>query len=329
MRNIVVTGGAGFVGYHLAKDLSEDGNDHVLIIDNFSKDNYDEEFKALAERPNVDFIRGDLTEMRTVEAIDDRTDHIYHLAAIVGVRKVMENPVETLRVNSLSTINILDHISSMRVRPKLLFTSSCENYAGTVSSFGLAVPTPEKVPLCIDDVENPRWTYAASKILGEIACLNYGKQFGFRTVVLRYHNIYGPRMGFNHVIPEFIARLKKGSDEFEVFGGYQSRSFCYVSDAVRMTRKLMESDRTSGKVFNVGSDVNVMEINEIARMLFKLMNVSPRLVEKGHPLGSVSKRVPDLSLIKSIECFSGEVGFEEGLRRSFDWYIDRLNGEVR
>ncbi len=290
-----------------------------MIIDDLSKGKKDEMFMKLIEEPNVFFIEKDLAELDSYSEIDSDYDQIYHLAAIVGVKNVTENPVLTIRVNTLSTIYLLEYIRNLKKKPKLLFTSSCENYAGSLKHCNIDIPTSENVVLCIEDVNNPRWSYASSKILGEIACLHYAKKCSFNTTIVRYHNIYGPRMGLQHVIPEFILRLKKQSKNFEMFGGYQFRSFCYVEDAAKMTINLMNCQKADNKIVNVGND-HYIQISSIAEKLFQLTDVFPEVIERGAPEGSVEKRYPDLTLIKKLKSFESNTSFDEGLGITYDWY---------
>lgn len=327
MRKILVTGGAGFIGYNISKILSEDLGNEVHIIDDLSKGEMDEEFKSLIERSNVTFHKMDLTNLNTYSRIDSEYDQIYHLAAIVGVKKVTENPSLTIKVNTLSTIYLLEHMKRMSSKPKILFASSCENYAGSIKKCNVKVPTPENVPLCIEDIYNPRWSYAASKILGEIACINYSKQFGFNTTIVRYHNIYGPRMGTQHVIPEFILRLKNNSDKFEMYGGQQYRSFCYVSDAAKMTINLMNNDKANNNIINVGNDKESLKIEHIGKELTRLMNINPVFIEKGAPEGSTESRIPDLRIIKELASYINEVSFSDGLVNTYVWYKKRYELE--
>jgi nucleoside-diphosphate-sugar epimerase len=316
---ILVTGGAGFIGYYLSKFLAEDKKNEIHIIDNLFKDNADENFKALIKKPNVTFDQLDLIIPKSYSQLDEDFDQIYHLAAIVGVKNVSEKPVLTLKVNTLSTLFLLDYISNLAKPPKLLFSSSCENYAGSIKHNIAEIPTPENVPLCIEDIENPRWTYASSKILGEIACLQYAKKYNFNTTIVRFHNVYGPRMGTQHVIPEFILRLLKNPDKFIMYGGYQYRSFCFVQDAVKMTINLMNDQKANNQVVNIGND-HYLQIADIAKKLFFLMNISPEIVENGAPEGSVNERKPDLRLIKELGDFVSEISFDEGLKETFKWY---------
>lgn len=323
MKKILVTGGAGFIGYNISRILSENLENEVHIIDDLSKGEKDSELNELIERSNVTFYEMDLTDLETYSKIDSEYDQVYHLAAIVGVKRVTENPALTIRVNSLSTIYLLDHLKKMSRKPKILFASSCENYAGSIRSCGVMIPTPENVPLCIEDIDNPRWSYAITKILGEISCLSYSKQYGFNTTIVRYHNIYGPRMGYLHAIPEIILRLKRDSRNLELFGGNQFRSFCYVSDAAKMTLNLMNNSLANSLVVNVGSDQEPIEMSIIAGKLSQLMGISPKMVEIGAPSGSVERRAPDLKLIKRLGAFSNEIPFEKGLAETLHWYMTK------
>ncbi len=323
MKKILITGGAGFIGYNISKILADDPDNEVHIIDNLSKGRKDEEFQTLLLKKNVQFFERDLANPDTFNEIDNYYSQIYHLAATVGVTTVTNNPVETLRNNSLSTLFLLEFIKKMKIPNKLLFTSSCENYAGSITCCNVSVPTPENVPLCIEDIFNPRWSYAISKILGEAACIHYSKQYNFDATVIRYHNIYGPRMGIEHVIPEFILRLKKDPTLLEMYGGDQYRTFCYCTDAAKMTINVMDSPLSSDKVINIGSDEKNVKISAVGRELAKIMAIHPKFVEKGAPRGSVKKRIPDLTTIKKMTCYVKEIPFERGLTETFHWYNER------
>jgi len=319
INKVLITGGAGFIGYFISKALSESSDNEIFIVDNLSKAKADDEFLSLIKRSNVSFLELDLSNLKSYSNLEQEYDQIYHLAAIVGVKNVMQNPVLTLRVNTLSTIYLLDYIKKMNNKPKLLFASSCENYAGSIKHCGVKIPTPEDIPLCIEDIYNPRWTYAGSKILGEIACIQYAKKYNFETTIVRYHNIFGPRMGFQHVIPEIIIRLKKSPQILELYGGYQYRSFCYVEDAANMTINLMENDEATGQVINIG-DENYIQITKLAKEIIKLMNINPTLIEIGAPIGSIDRRKPNLKLVKKLGDFVSKISFKEGLKRTYIWY---------
>jgi UDP-glucose 4-epimerase len=320
MKKILITGGAGFIGFNIANILSKNKNNDIILVDNFSRGRNDDDFKRLLKKRNITFLQADLADPKSYSRFSEDFHHIYHLAAVVGVKNVTENPTETIRDNTLSTVYLLDYLKDCTNKPKLLFTSSCEVYAGTINCFKTAIPTPENIPLCIEDVYNPRWTYAASKLLGEMMCLQYSKKFQFKTTIVRYHNIYGPRMGIEHVIPEFIIRLKRDPSHLEMFGGDQYRTFCYVSDAAKMTINLMNNEKSNFKIINIGNDMENIKISSIGEKLSEIMNITPEFIEKGAPLGSPHQRIPDLTLIKNLGNFVYEVPFTDGIKRSYRWY---------
>jgi len=322
MKKILVTGGAGFIGYNIAKILSENMENEVHIVDDLSQGEKDDVFKQLIEKNNVTFYEFDLTSSDTYSKIESLYDQIYHLAAVVGVRKVEENPVLTLRVNILSTIYLLEYIKKMKHKPKIVFTSSCENYTGSINMCNVKIPTPEDVPLCIEDIYNPRWSYAASKIVGEISCLHYSKEYDFDTRIVRYHNIYGPRMGTHHVIPEFILRILNRKNPFPLYGGNQYRTFCYVDDAAKMTINVMNKSKST--LYNIGSDSNEIMIRGIAKTLFEISSFYPEITEKGAPEGSTMRRRPDMSKMKSESLIVNEVSFKDGLKKTYYWYKNNM-----
>ncbi|HEY3272426.1 MAG TPA: SDR family NAD(P)-dependent oxidoreductase [Methanocella sp.] len=327
MKKILVTGGAGFIGYNICRMLAEKEGNHIYIMDNLSKAGMDEEFQGLIKNRNVTFYNLDMTDPASFDRIQQEYDQIYHLAAVVGVRKVTENPDLTIRVNTLSTIYLLEMIKRAGNRPRILFTSSSENYAGSLKHCNVAVPTPENIPLCIEDIKNPRWSYAASKIIGEIACYHYAEMYGFESIIVRYHNVYGPRMGTQHVIPEFIRRLKDTPGRLDMFGGYQYRSFSYVTDAARMTIGLMNNDRAPGKVINIGNDLEQIRIADIGIQLCTIMGISPEIVEHGAPDGSVGVRMPDLTTIRELGAYVFDIPFHDGLLSTYEWYDQHLPGK--
>lgn len=319
-KRILVTGGAGFIGFNIAKILAKVESQEITIIDDLSKGTIDKPFNELLERKNVEFRQLDLAKEESWHCVSTDFDQIYHLAAVVGVRKVMAEPVDTLRVNVLSTLYLLEYVSKLKRKPKILFASSCENYASTVSIYGAELPTPENIPLCIEDPFNPRWTYACSKILGEIACIQYSQRYGFDAAIVRYHNIYGPRMGTDHVIPHFILRMKEQQETFDIFGGDQYRTFCFVDDAAQMTINLMNTREANGKVVNVGDDHNHIRIDALARMLFEAKGIDPVIEEQGAPDGSVMDRKPDLRLLRELDCDVRPTPLAHGLKEALLWY---------
>lgn len=324
----LVTGGAGFIGFALSKALAEKGYS-VTIADNLFRGRKDAEFEELCSRPNVSFINSDLTKPESFPRLGkpDGYDYVYHLAAINGTRLFYEMPEEVLRVNILACINLLDWFKGAK-KSKVLFSSSSETYAGTVAMGKAKIPTPETVPLSVQDVKNPRWSYAGSKILGELLFINYARKHGFPFSIVRYHNIYGPRMGTEHVIPEFILRAGRREDPFTIKGGSQTRAFCFVDDAVRATIAVMESPRASGEIIHIGNDREEIKISNLAKKVFSACGYRPKLKMLPPPKGSVARRCPSTSKLLSLTGFRARVPLGEGLKKTAGWYLEmQRNGK--
>ncbi len=320
MAKILLIGGAGFIGYHLAYRLSASPDNQIVVCDDLSRGKMDRDFSDfLSQSDNVHFIKADLTDPGQFQKLDDDYDYVYMLAAIVGVRYTSEIPHKVIRVNSLLTINTLDWMAGSRCR-KILFASTSETYAGAVNRGYAPIPTPEDVPLMIDDIHNSRYTYAITKILGESAFINYARVHGFEASIVRYHNVYGPRMGWEHVIPEFILRILDRESPFKVYGADHTRSFCYVSDAVSATIEVMESQGANLEIFNVGNDREEIRIGDLLQKMLKIAGYDPQIEIHEAPPGSVKRRCPDISKLRSVLEFQPRVTLDEGLKATYSWY---------
>ncbi|HRU41869.1 MAG TPA: NAD(P)-dependent oxidoreductase [Candidatus Diapherotrites archaeon] len=323
MKKILVTGGAGFIGYHLACYLSSFPYE-VTIIDNLSRGMMDEEFKALISKGNIIYINADLTVKDYYGTLADRYDYIYHLAAINGTKYFYEMPQEVLRVNILSLMNLLEWIDKDKCG-KFLFTSSSEAYAGTIQSFSDCrsfIPTKEDIPLVIDDVFNPRYSYGGSKLIGELLTINYCRTKAVPFSIVRYHNIYGPRMGFEHVMPEFCRRIYDKETPFDIFGGDETRAFCYVQDGVRATKLVMEASECDGGIFHIGNSLEEIRIEDMAKKLLVIAGCQVPLRINPAPQGCVSRRCPDTSKLNKYTGYMPEINLEKGLRLTYDWYME-------
>jgi len=320
MKRSLITGGAGFIGFHLAKSLANQNQD-VTILDNFERGEDDREFKELVEMPNVHFIKADITRTGVFENLNKDFDYIYHMAMINGTGNFYMVPDKVLKVGIIGTLNVLDWFVKQK-KGKLLLTSSSETYAGALKILGdkFPIPTPEDIPLVIDDPRNVRWSYGGSKILDEIAMHAYAKAQNMENfVIIRYHNIYGPRMGFEHVIPQFIERVVNKETPFKIFGGEETRAFCYIDDCLRATQLIMESPKTNGETINVGRSDEEIKIIDVAKKLFEVTGTAPKLEILPAPEGSVMRRCPDTTKLKSLG-FRPEISLEEGIRRTYGWY---------
>ncbi|MFF4194403.1 NAD-dependent epimerase/dehydratase family protein [Nonomuraea sp. NPDC001831] len=310
MRTLLL-GGAGFIGLHLARRLLADGHD-VTVVDDFSRGRRDDALTGL----DVEVRSADLTDPAAYAAIEHGWDQIYMLAAVVGVRNVEKDPAKVIRVNTLALMHLLDWLSP---GDRLFFASTSEAYAGAVTTGLAPVPTPESVPLVIEDVGSPRYTYAISKLLGEAAVLHTARAKGFEAVIGRFHNVYGPRMGADHVIPELSLRAARGENPFTLYGADQSRAFCYVDDAVEAVVSLMDTPKAFGQIVHIGNDTET-NIGDLAELVLSVAGVSPERHDVPAPAGSVARRCPDLTLLRELTGYEPRVGLEEGVRKTFTWY---------
>jgi nucleoside-diphosphate-sugar epimerase len=310
MRALVL-GGAGFIGVHLARRLLEAGRS-VTIVDDFSRGQEDHDLARL----DVPVIHADLTSRDAYDQIPHGWDEVYMLVAVLGVRNVINDPARVLRVNTLALMNLLDWLEPDE---RLFFASTSETYAAGVNAGFVPVPTPETVPLMIEDVAAPRSTYAISKMLGEAAVVHTSRAKGFPFVIGRFHNVYGPRGGTDHVIGEMSARAIRRENPFRVWGADQARAFCHVDDAVDAIVSLMGTDDAVGEIVHIGNDTETV-ISDLAKLILRLADFSPDLEVLPAPPGAVVRRVPDLTKLRALTGFEPRVPWEEGVRRTFAWY---------
>lgn len=319
---ILITGGAGFIGFHLATKLSSNSSNTVVIADNFQRGRKDKELDSLLKRKNVKLAVIDVTNASDFAKLGSGYDWVFHFAAINGTSNFYRIPDKVLKVGAVGTINILEWFAEKNKKGKIMLASSSEAYAGLAAILGgkFPIPTPEDVPLVVEDPSNVRWSYGASKILGEVAMHSYAKARGFsRFTIIRYHNIYGPRMGNEHVIPQFISRALNKEDPFTIHGGEPTRAFCYVDDAVDATILVIQSEETNGRTVHIGRSDSEIKIKDLAKELFSITGFNPKVKLEKAPEGSAARRCPDVSTLSRLG-FRPTTPLKEGLRRTYEWY---------
>lgn len=323
MARVLVIGGAGFIGLHLARQLLSRG-DEVHLLDNFARGANDADLAEIAARPGAKLIGKSLLEPGVVESLDDNYDLIFHFAAIVGVSNVLDRPYETLRDNVILTSAAIDLGRRQKNLKRFVFTSTSEIYAGTGEKFTLPLPTPESTPLCVTDLDAPRTSYMLSKICGESLCF----YSGLPVTILRPHNVYGPRMGMSHVIPQLLERAYKAKDgdDYDVFSVDHTRTFCYVDDAVEILVRAAEADSTKGRALNLGNQAPEIRIGGLADVVLKVVGRKLNVVAKAPHPGSPARRCPDMSLTSSLIGFQAQVSLEDGVAKTFDWYRANVFG---
>jgi UDP-glucose 4-epimerase len=317
MKKVLILGGGGFIGRNIARYLVQRNDCDVTAAD--IKE--DPSWKTLKESSNrFNYIVADFTDIESFELLKHSYDEVYHLAAIVGVNRTLKNPEEVIRTNTRLTMNTLDWISTNPVK-KILFASSSENYAGTTDVFNFEVPTSENVPLCISDIKHPRWTYAITKMHGESAFLHSAKAKNYECAIVRYQNIIGPNMGFNHAIPHIVERFfNKEKSPFKIYGHDQTRAFCYIDDAVIGTVKAMELN-TDGEIFHIGNDQEVT-IESLTRYIGELMNYNDKYKAAMTYPGSVARRCPNITKSCEMLNYEPKIKWKEAVQLTVEWYYE-------
>jgi UDP-glucose 4-epimerase len=300
----LVTGGAGFIGSHLAERLLSDGH-RVEVIDNLSTGSLAniEGFKDHAE---FEFVTGDIRNVELMEPLIERCDTIFHLAAAVGVRLIAEDPVHTIETNIGGTETVLDIAN--KFGRKTLIASTSEVYGKSED-----VPFTEEDDIVLGSTSMPRWAYACSKAIDEFLGLAFYQQYGLGVVIARFFNTIGPRQTgqYGMVVPRFVQKAL--SDEpLEIYGtGDQTRCFCYVADVIEAIIRLMNCDDAAGRVFNVGTSEEI----SIEALADKVIEMTGSKSEKqfvpyetayGRPIEDMMRRVPSVERIK--EAVSWESG---------------------
>ena len=317
MKKILIMGGSGFIGLQIVSRLCNQGGYEVTIADNFFRGKFDDELSALTSQFDIKIIKADFTDRDSFDQLGEY-DNFYMLASVVGVKYTEDMPHELIRINSFLILNTLEWLKRSRVN-RVLFTSTSECYAGTIDEFNYPVPTNEDVPLCVKDVSHPRFTYAITKMLGESGFLNYSKKFGFDCNIVRYHNVYGPRMGFRHVIPQVIKRFMDGEAPFEIISYNQTRSFNYINDAVTATIACQETEDINNEIFHIGTQEEI-SIEELVKYIGTVLKYQGTYTYKNAPSGSVKRRCPDITKARKLLGYEPAIHWQDGVLRTIEWY---------
>ena len=310
-KKILITGGAGFIGYHLSKKLVFDNK--ITILDNLQRGKKDKYFKDLIKSKNVKFINLDLT--KKIEIKKNEYDYVFLLASIVGVKNVNDQPYSTLKVNIQSIFNTLDILNSKK--SKLIYFSTSEVYSPLVIKKKNKFPISEKNDLLILNQDSKRYTYYISKILGEKLIKFSGKPF----LILRPHNIYGPRMGYSHVIPEQIYKIKNKKKSL-IYSPNHKRAFCYIDDAIDQIMYLCSSKKNFNKIFNIGNPNEPITMMRLSKLIKKELNSFTKLLPTEITSGSISNRLPFLNKSLYPKC---KTSLKKGVLNTIKWYQENEN----
>ncbi|MCP4649355.1 MAG: NAD-dependent epimerase/dehydratase family protein [PVC group bacterium] len=317
---ILITGGAGFIGSHLAEYLL-DQNHEVIVVDNLSTGSI-ENIAHLTEYDNFEFYEGSILNYKLMLRLVTSCECIYHLAAAVGVKYVVEHPLDSLIVNVRGTEIVLDLANVFR--KKVFLASSSEVYGKNGTR-----PFQENDDRILGSIAVSRWGYSCSKAFDEFLAAAYYKSSKLDVVIGRLFNVCGPKQKgiYGMVIPRFIQQALN-NQPITVYGeGTQIRSFTYITDAITAIEKLMSDSQAKGEVFNIGSpeSISIMElaekIKELCQSDSEIITVPYEEVYEGD-FEDMLYRLPDISKLKAVTGFNPEVSLEEMLKKITKEYTE-------
>ena len=315
---VLITGGAGFVGSHLSEALLDRG-DEVFILDNLSTGSI-ENVVHLKGHPRFHYTIDTVSNEPVLAELIDRCDIVVHLAAAVGVKLIVEQPVHTIETNVHGTEVVLKHAN--KKKKLVLIASTSEVYGKSVD-----VPFKEDADLVLGPTAKHRWAYACSKMIDEFLALAYWKEKKLPVIIVRLFNTVGPRQTgqYGMVIPNFVRQALAGQP-ITVFGdGTQSRSFTYVGDVVKAMVALIDDPRAIGQVFNIGNGKEI-SIRELAEKVKTMTGSNSEIVmvpyEKAYEAGfeDMPRRVPDIGRIQALVGYAPTVELDETLTRVIEHF---------
>lgn len=321
MPRFLITGGAGFIGSHLAERLLTLGQ-RVHVLDNLSTGSI-ENVKALRSFPDFEFVMDEVSNERVLAELVDASDVVFHLAATVGVQKIIDSPVETIVNNVHGTETVLNAVA--KKRRKIVVVSTSEVYGKSTD-----LPFQEDGDLVLGATSKSRWSYACSKAIDEFLALAYWKEKKTPAVVARLFNTIGPRQSgqYGMVVPRFIGQALDQQDVTVYGTGEQTRSFTYVEDVVEWLIRLSHDDRAVGEIYNLGNPHEIT-ITDLAQRILRLTGSSSRIryvpYDQAYESGfeDMGRRDPDISKVTALTGYRPQVGVDEALERTIDWCRER------
>jgi nucleoside-diphosphate-sugar epimerase len=318
-KHYLVTGGTGFIGAALVLRLLAEGH-RVRVLDNNSRGAERRLGRALAD---VEMIVGDIRDPDCVSKATHGVDAVHHLAYVNGTENFYKHPDLVLEVGAKGMINVVDACIAHGVQ-ELIVASSSEVYQSPPQ-----VPTDETAPLVVPDLMNPRYSYGGGKLFSELYAINVAARRLARVVLYRPHNVYGPDMGFEHVIPQFAVRLKRLADAtptgeltFPIQGtGQETRSFCYIDDFVDGLIAIQDRGAASN-LYHIGTTEEVT-VADLAQRIASKLGREIRLVTSPVLAGSTPRRCPAIDKLEALE-YRQKVPLESGLVPTCKWYFDNV-----
>jgi len=321
MNKILITGAAGFLGYHLINKIIGKKYE-IILIDNFNRGKKDIFFKKILKKKKITFRNYDLTKPFKIK--DKSIKYIFHFAAHVGVKNVVANPSATINKNILMLINIISALKKFNKKAKIIFFSTSEVYSPLIDMNIANFPLKENTNLIIKKRVSSRDSYYISKLVGE----KIVELSGFRYLNLRPHNIYGPRMGFSHVVPEIVDKMlsrKNKTNLIKIFSPNHKRAFCYIDDAINQIVKLSFNKKNYNNVFNIGNSSQEIKIFDLAKKIKYLIGSQKKIIRSQNTPGSPKRRVPDMRKTKAHIKYKKFISLNRGIQNYLKWYREYAN----
>ncbi len=307
MASYLVTGGAGFIGSNIVHELVRRG-ERVRVLDNLSTGRA-ENLRGILDK--IEFIEGEICDEDTVLRAMYGMDYVLHQAALPSVQRSVNDPIASNRVNVDGTLNLLIAAREQQVK-RFVIASSSSVYGDTP-----VLPKVEDMPI------NPLSPYATSKLAAERYAMNFYKLYGLPTVALRYFNVFGPRQNpesqYAAVIPKFITAMLKGESPVVYGDGEQSRDFTFIENVVEANLLACYSDKAPGHVVNIACGQRY-SLNDLLRFLERVLDTPANAVYESPRPGDVKHSLASIELAHEVLGYKPRVSFEEGLRRTVDWY---------
>lgn len=319
-KKIFITGGAGFIGTALCTRLINDNR--IVVYDNCHRNSL--QYTKLNNHPNLTFIRGDVLDFEMLSKSIKGAEIVLHMAAIAGIDTVVKSPTMTMKVNMIGTYNMLEALRPHFAKIERFIDFSTSEVFGSY-----AYKSDENHSTNLQPVGEARWTYSVSKLAGEHLSHSYYKEFGLPVVSIRPFNIYGPGQVGEGAIHHFVKRAISKED-IEIHGdGDQIRSWCYIDDIVDCVLLCLEKDEAVGNVFNVGNPKGTITIYGLALSVLRVCHSTSNIRFVPKTYVDVELRIPSIEKARQILGFEPKVDLEEGVRRTADWYWEKMYGNSK
>jgi len=309
-KTFLVTGGFGFIGSAIVNKLVSQKNYKIIVFDNLSRKS-----RNFIKNKNVKYIFGDIRNFKHLKkCFNYKIDAIIHLAYINGTSSFYKIPCDILEVGTKGIINLLDLSIKNRVKEFYLASSS------EVYHLPKKIPTDEEESIKIPDIHNPRYSYSGGKIISELFCIHYGKKYFNKMIIFRPHNVYGPNMGNDHVVPQLIKKIKNMGKKniLKIKGsGRETRAFIFIEDFADAFDLLLKKGKHLN-IYNLGNSEEI-SINFLIEKILNILKLKAKILRTKIAKGGTPKRCPSIKKISKIG-YKKKYNIDLGLKKSIDWY---------